>query len=85
MEIHRALAGRQVEYVATNGSILVIRCQDGRELQVAWVDDNGHAIKGRPVLRFCGTHVHAKLKMLEKFDEATLVLGAIQKLTAPVN
>lgn len=60
MDITRQLAGRSVECVLTNGSMLMIRCKDGRELQVQWVDDNGNAIKGKPVLRMAGVHIIAR-------------------------
>lgn len=33
----------------TNGHILQIRTSDGAEIDLCWVDDNGRAIKGKPV------------------------------------
>ena len=55
--IHHQISGRRVHYVATNGNILLIKMEDGRELQVAWVDDNGNPIKGKPAIRACGLNV----------------------------
>lgn len=60
MDITKLLKDKSVEYVATNGHILVIRCTDGTELRVAWVDDNGIAVDGTPVLRFAGKHIIAR-------------------------
>jgi hypothetical protein len=57
--LHHQLAGQEIDYVATNGDILVLRTKNGKELRVAWVDDNGVAIKGKPALMFCGLHVKA--------------------------
>jgi len=42
-----------VAAVLTNGSTLQIRTSDGAEIDIAWVDDNGRAIKGKPV---CTNH-----------------------------
>jgi hypothetical protein len=60
MDITRQLHGRQVECVLTNGHMLCIRCTDGRELQVQWIDDNGNPMKGKPVLRMAGVHIIAR-------------------------
>jgi hypothetical protein len=60
MDITRSLKGRKVECVLTNGSMLAIRCADGKELQIQWVDDNGQPINGKPVLRMAGTHIIAR-------------------------
>lgn len=57
--IHHTLTGQIIDYVATNGTILLLRTTTGKELQVAWVDDNGNPIKGKPAIRFSGTHVLA--------------------------
>lgn len=59
-QIHALLTGKRIEYVATNGNILLVRCTDGFELQVAWVDDNGAPIKGKPVAQFVGTNIRAR-------------------------
>lgn len=60
MDITLQLAGRQVECALTNGNMLCIRCTDGRELQIQWVDDNGNPLKGKPLLRMAGTHIIAR-------------------------
>lgn len=61
-DIHRALKGARIEYCATNGHLLVIRCEDGKEVRVAWVDDNGQPMSGTPVLQFLGSNIIAKPK-----------------------
>lgn len=68
MQIHGQLKGKTVEYVATNGHILVVRCEDGRELQIAWVDDNGTPIMGKPMLRFCGTNIITRLQRVKEIE-----------------
>jgi len=72
MQVHAQLKGREVEYVATNGHLLVIRCTDGRELQVEWVNDNGEPIRGKPVLRFAGVNVIARVKEIDHRREVGL-------------
>jgi hypothetical protein len=57
--LHHQLAGQEIDYVATNGHILVLRTTTGKELRVAWVNENGEAIKGKPALMFCGLNVKA--------------------------
>lgn len=59
-KIHRHLSGKRIEYVARNGELLVIRCTDGSEVRVKWVDVNGNAIKGEPAMAFLGLNIHAK-------------------------
>jgi len=58
--IHRLVVGRKVEHVITNGHILVIKLDNGMELQVGWANDNGELIKGKPVIKSCGLNVRAK-------------------------
>lgn len=73
MDITKQLRGKQVEYVATNGHMLVIRCTDGRELQIQWVDDNGNPIKGKPVLRRAGLNIITRqVKEIEHRSEVGL-------------
>lgn len=49
-DITRLLRGRRVADVWSRGHELQIRTIDGSEVTVAWVDDNGQPIKGRPVV-----------------------------------
>ncbi len=58
--ITAALRGKLVRYCASNGHILVITLNDGSELRVAWVDDNGDPIKGRPVVEGSGVRMKAE-------------------------
>lgn len=48
MDITRALRGKTIAAVMTNGIVLQIRTSDGAELNIAWVDDNGQPLKGKP-------------------------------------
>jgi hypothetical protein len=43
-----ALQGRTIANVITNGNLLVIQCEDGTELMIAWVDESGRPVKGIP-------------------------------------
>lgn len=61
MQLTQLLRGHQIEHLSTNGNVLVIRCTDGREVQVAWVDDSGRPLKGTPIALFAGTNIRAKL------------------------
>lgn len=54
MDLTKRLRGKRVAYAATNGHILSIRLEDGSEVNVTWVDDNGRQIKGRPVVESHG-------------------------------
>lgn len=49
MDLTRRLRGKTIESVMTNGHILQIRTGDGGEIDIAWADDNGRAIKGQPL------------------------------------
>jgi hypothetical protein len=62
--LHHQLHGQEIDYVATNGEVLVLRTKNGKELRVAWVNENGEAIKGKPVLMFCGLNVKASTAKL---------------------
>jgi hypothetical protein len=61
MEITRQLAGRKVRAVGKYNDALVIMCDDGYEVQVAWVDENGKPVKGQPMVMFAGKKVVANL------------------------
>lgn len=54
------LYGKGVESVTTNGHLLKIRCLDGSEYTIAWLDDNGVPIKGKPVLSQSGVRMIAR-------------------------
>lgn len=58
-DLTRALRGKRIAAVLTNGHVLQIRTEDGAELNVAWADDHGDAIKGRPVVARHGFRLHA--------------------------
>ena len=60
MNLTAKLHGREVEGVYTNGSQLLIRTADGSEILVAWVDDNGVPIKGKPVVSQSGYRLLAQ-------------------------
>lgn len=55
----------------SNGILLLIRMTDGSEISVAWVDDNGKAIKGKPVISDKGF----RLKVAD-FKDLVLVRNA---------
>lgn len=44
----------------TNGSVLCIRTEDGAEIRVQWVDDNGNVLKGRPLVEGVGLRLRAE-------------------------
>jgi len=60
MQLTKEMQGKRVESVLTNGHLLCIRCTDGFEIQVQWVDDSGNPIKGKPVARAVGLHIIAR-------------------------
>ena len=58
------LHGKTIETVWKCENLLVIRCTDGIEVNVAWVDPNGEPINGEPAVRFAGLRVFAKVGSL---------------------
>lgn len=48
MDITRRLRGKRVAAVATNGNTLRITTEDGDDIDIVWLDDNGVPIKGQP-------------------------------------
>lgn len=60
MDLTKRLRGRRVASVQTNGSVLALRLEDNSEVCIAWVDDNGRAMKGRPVLHSSGGRLVAR-------------------------
>lgn len=59
MDIHTRLAGKRIAEVLHNGQVLNIRTHDGAEVMIAWVDDNGRPIKGRPAVVQSGARIKA--------------------------
>lgn len=65
MNINNRLAGKRVAQVLANGTVLNIRTHEGDEVMIAWVDENGKPLKGRPVVVQSGARiVAAQLKDL---------------------
>ncbi len=54
------LHGKAIGAVLTNGHLLELRMLDGSECRIAWLDDNGVPIKGRPVLHQAGVRLDAR-------------------------
>lgn len=60
MDLTQRLRGRRVANAQTNGHLLALRLEDNSEVCIAWVDDNGKAIKGRPVMHSSGGRLDAR-------------------------
>lgn len=60
MDITARLRGKRIAEVLTNGHLLQIRTEDGAELTIAWLDDNGAPIKGKPAVGQHGVRLIAK-------------------------
>lgn len=55
MHITKLLAGKTVECVLQDGYSLIIRCRDGSQVRIAWVDPKTQQpLQGEPVI----TSVH---------------------------
>jgi hypothetical protein len=76
MELTRRLRGKQVACVMTNGHVLAIRTEDGAEIRVVWVDDNGDVLKGRPLVQGHGLRMRAE-GLREIIDGREAGLGKI--------
>lgn len=59
-DITTRIVGKRVAAVLSNGHVLQIRTACGAELEVAWLDDNGLPVKGRPVLTSSGVRLQAR-------------------------
>lgn len=59
-DLTRLLRGKKVAAVFTNGHILQVRTEDGAELNIAWLNDNGEPIKGKPTVARHGVRLEAK-------------------------
>lgn len=60
MDITRRLRGKTVADVLCNGHILQIRTSDGAEINIAWLDDNGRPLKGKPAVAQHGVRLIAR-------------------------
>lgn len=59
-DITRLLRGKRIAAVTTNGSLIRVTCEDMTEIDIAWVDDDGRQIKGRPMIGNFGVRLHAQ-------------------------
>ncbi len=57
MNINIRLSGKRVAEVLANGKVLNIRTHEGDEVMIAWVDENGKPVQGRPVLVQSGARI----------------------------
>lgn len=64
MDLTRQLQGREIAEVVSNGTVVALRMKDGAEILIKWVDDNGNAIKGHPVIGSRGFRMR-----MERFKE----------------
>ena len=53
------LAGREIEAIMKNQDTLVIRCTDGIEAHIAWMDTEGNPTQGEPTVTWYGKRVFA--------------------------
>lgn len=75
MDLTERLRGHQVAAVMTNGHVLSIRTESGAEINIAWVDENGVAIKGRPVIQSRGVRLRAD-GLREAIQHSQALIGA---------
>lgn len=60
MDLTLRLAGKTIAAVYTNGHLLQIRTDDGAEITIAWLDDNGVPLKGKPAVAQHGLRLNAR-------------------------
>lgn len=60
MDLTRRMRGKQIAVIMTNGHVLSMRLEDGSEVNITWVDDNGRAIKGKPHIETVGLRLRAE-------------------------
>lgn len=60
MDLTQRLRGKRISAVYTNGHILRIHAEDGSEIDVVWLDDNGVPIKGKPAVLQHGPRLVAR-------------------------
>lgn len=58
MDITVRLRGKRIASITTNGTLLRLTMEDNSEMDIAWVDDNGRPIKGRPMVKDFGVRLH---------------------------
>ncbi len=54
------MTGKPIHSIMKSNERLMIRAENGDELHVAWVDENGKPVKGRPIIVWYGRRVLAK-------------------------
>jgi len=55
--LSQLLAGHVVKEVLKNNEVLIIKVENGDEIRVAWVDENGKPVKGTPAIAFYGRNI----------------------------
>jgi hypothetical protein len=61
VQLTAQLAGRRIVEVWKNGVSIVIRCEDGYEIQIGWKNpQTGAPVNGEPVVVFAGKRVQAR-------------------------
>jgi hypothetical protein len=63
-DLSMRLAGRQIEAIMKTQNTLVIRCEDGTECHVAWMNEAGDPTEGEPAVVWFGRNVLAKTAKL---------------------
>lgn len=51
------LHGKELAEVLKTEELLVIKCMNGDEIRIAWVDENGRPVKGKPAIAFFGRDI----------------------------
>ena len=60
MDLTARLRGKRVAAALCNGVTLNLRMENGDDICIEWVDDNGVPIKGRPVIHSYGGRLVAR-------------------------
>lgn len=60
MDITARLRGKRVAAATTNGNVLRITTEDGAELEIVWLGDDGRPVKGRPAVLNHGFRLAAR-------------------------
>jgi hypothetical protein len=69
-DLTRQLQGREIADLSCNGTTLLIRTKCGTDITVRWVDHNGVAIKGKPIIASKGFRLNCR-------DFSGLVYGPV--------
>lgn len=64
------LEGRTIEYLAKDGTWLIIRFTDGHEARIGWQDKSGNQLAGEPYLE--NLDVKLVLQGVDAFGEGNL-------------